>query len=60
MEEELIELGREVKDKVKGKQQMEKKITLLTVRVESLEKQLQEKEKELEDLVEERREVCIP
>jgi hypothetical protein len=39
---------------------MEKKITLLTVRVESLEKQLQEKEKELEDLVEERREVCIP
>ena len=49
MEEELRELERVVKDKVKGKQQMEKKITLLTVRVESLEKQLKEKEKELQD-----------
>ncbi len=60
MEEEIRELEREVKDKVKGIQQVERKRTLLAARVESLEEKLKEVEKELEDLVEERREVCIP
>jgi chromosome segregation ATPase len=60
MEEEIRELDREVKNKVKVIQQVERKRTLLTVRVESLEEKLKEVEKELQDRVEERSEVCIP
>jgi len=60
MEEEIRELDREVKNKVKVIQQVERKRTLLAVRVESLEEKLKEVEKELQDRVEERSEVCIP
>ena len=60
MEEEIRELERMVKDKVKGIQQGERKSTLLAAGVLSLEEQREEVEKELEDLVEERREVSRP
>ena len=57
LEEEIRELERVVKDKVKGIQQGERKSTLLEAGLLSLQKQLEEVEKELGELVEERREV---